>query len=230
MCRGRSLRRGPPTRTRFALLGAAALAIAIGCGRGAEQEAEPGEQERVQEELAAPEGAPATSATLPAAERERIEGQARRGVSAEERIEALEELGGLGAREAMPVIQASLADPVPEVREAAVEALADLGGDAAIDALGDFLVAERDPELKLDAIDVLESLGGERAATALARGLADPDAEIRYEIAAALAMLEAPGSVGPLLDALRKETDEDVRDTLLDTLEMLGADVEAFRE
>ncbi len=124
---------------------------------------------------------------------------------------------------------AQLTDPDPEVREHVLEQFSGRRDPRSLELLEEYLAREPDPDLKARALELLEE-AGPRAASALARGLSDPSPEVRERAVEALETVGGAESVALLWAAHAREGDPDVAETILDALEILGEDVEAFRE
>ena len=127
----------------------------------------------------------------------------------EDAVEALAESGQ--PHVAVPLITVALIDRNEDVRLAAVEALATLGGDAAAKALQ---TALRDEEstIREAAIETLEALGGEQAARSLAVALQDTDADLRERAVDALGNIASPSAVQLLEYAWAADEDASVRE------------------
>ncbi len=98
-----------------------------------------------------------------------------------------------------------------------------------LELLEEYLSREADPDLKARALELLEE-AGPRAASAIGRALSDPSPEIREQAAEVLADVGGAESIALLWAAHGRESDPDVAESLLDALEVLGEDVEAYRE
>lgn len=87
------------------------------------------------------------------------------------RVEAVYALGEIGPSNAR-ILEQALMDPSAEVRESAIEALADIGGSESASALE---VALNDVEVsvRLEAVEALGEIGGQTAADLLRKALAD---------------------------------------------------------
>ncbi|NNM20506.1 MAG: hypothetical protein HKO55_04445 [Gammaproteobacteria bacterium] len=93
------------------------------------------------------------------------------------RREAIETIGSIRHRGAVHLLLAALHDTDNEVRELAVEALADHGADA-IDALAVSL-HDASADVRLETIDALAEIDSEQARSLLQLALADTDPRIR---------------------------------------------------
>jgi HEAT repeat protein len=115
---------------------------------------------------------------------------------AEERADAAEELGNLGAWDAVPALGAALKDPDSHVRANAIYALAELK-DAAKDAVPQVkgVLADSDPLVRYNAVIILNNL---KAAT--------------------------PAELAPAVISLLKDGDDDTRGTVVKILVGLGLD------
>lgn len=151
-----------------------------------------------------------------------------------DRVRALEEAAARGGPDVAPLAEEALEDALrtrdDALAEAAIEALEEVGGREAVDALGRVLETDASTDLKLRALDGLELLDEPGAADRIALGLRDDDKRVRERAAEALGLLDDPAAVRPLWDALDREQDEWVRETILDSLELLGEDVERYYE
>jgi HEAT repeat protein len=111
--------------------------------------------------------------------------------SVEVRRNAVESLGALGARDAVPSLCDLVEnDPAVGVQRAAITALARLGDARAVPVLLRDLDVHRDAP-PLDAIWALGEIGDPSAAGSLARALKDSSAEVRKQAAWALGELKS---------------------------------------
>lgn len=119
---------------------------------------------------------------------------------------------------ALPLLRVALADEDGDVRLAAVEALAALGGDGAAEALAPAL---RDQEgwIRTEAIEALAGIGGERAAETLLIALQAEDAELREQAVQALGEAGGPTARQLLEYAWASDTDDAVREAATAWLE-----------
>jgi HEAT repeat protein len=132
--------------------------------------------------------------------------------SADVRTGAGRALGSLGAREAVPALlrQFRQAEPVLD-RAVYLEALADIGGDEAVETL---IAALRDPNERIveDACEALAALGDSRAIEPLRELLAHPDGGIRRYACVALVDLEAPDPrLEAAVESLAQSPDDEQR-------------------
>ena len=135
--------------------------------------------------------------------------------------DAIEALGESGQAEgALPLLRFALADQDEDVRQAAVEALATLGGAGAAEALE---IALRDQEswIREEAIEALEAIGGDRAAQSLVVALQDEDADLREQAVEALGELGGPTALQLLEYAWAADSDDAVRTAAAEWLEVL---------
>jgi hypothetical protein len=98
-----------------------------------------------------------------------------------------------------------------EVREKAVDRLAELKDERAAMLLGEVLVNDRDSDIRESAAEALGDLGGPKATESLIRALKDKDAGVRESAVESLTTVGGDEAVRPLMDALVDE-DEDVRE------------------
>ena len=96
----------------------------------------------------------------------------------------------------------TLADRDSNVRKAAVDALAELGGEAAIDPLSQAALHDEDPAVRQAAVDALAELGGPAAMEPLVQALSDADTavsgaaqETLTELGASVTDLESGGTL-----------------------------------
>lgn len=98
-----------------------------------------------------------------------------------------------------------------EVRENAVDSLAELKDERATVLLSEVLLSDRDSDVRESAAEALGDLGGPKAVESLTRALKDKDAGVRESAIESLATVGGDEAVRPLMDALTDE-DEDVRE------------------
>ena len=118
--------------------------------------------------------------------------------------------------------RAALADPDVDVRSAAVDALAILGGPAAVEML-EVALHDREIVIREEAVGALEEIGGEAAVRGLTVALQDADTDLR------LLAIDAVGALGGstailLLEYAASDPDTSVRDTAEDWLTELRAE------
>ena len=137
----------------------------------------------------------------------------------EDAVDALAESGQ--PHVAVPLITVALIDRDEDVRLAAIEALATLGGDAAAEALQ---IALRDEEsmIREAAIETLEALGGDQAVQSLAVALHDTDADLRERAVDALGNIASASAVQLLEYAWAADEDASVREAAAAWLTELG--------
>ena len=204
-------------------------------GSGAREIAEPRAETPASPQTARRESMPRAPAAPPSAGvREPARQPAPVDRDAPERIRALEEAAARGGSDVAPLAEEALEEALRErdsaLAEAAIETLEEVGGREAVDALGRVLESDADTDLKLRALDGLELLDEPGAADRIALGLRADDKRVRERAAEALGLLDDPAAIRPLWDALDREQDEWVRETILDSLELLGEDVERYYE
>lgn len=121
-------------------------------------------------------------------------------------VNAIEALGDSEHPDAVLSLRSALTDEDEEVREAAIAALTEIGGEAAANALS---IALRDDDVALreDAVAALGIIGGEAAAQALSIALYDGDVSIREDALAVLAEIGGEAAVRLLAQALADENE-----------------------
>ncbi len=131
-------------------------------------------------------------------------------------------LGELRESRAGEALVAALDDPAPEVRQAAVLALAQLKWGAAGSALAHRLQVDGDAQVRELAAYALGELGATQWVAALARALAkDASSRVRLNAAEALGKVEAAGALDLLVTAL-EDRDVHVREAVVVALGRLG--------
>ena len=118
----------------------------------------------------------------------------------------------------------ALEDEDPEVREDAVDLLAELKDERAIVHLTEVLLNDKEEDVRESAAEAMGELGDERAIDPLIQALGDKDAGVRESAVDALAEVGGKKVISPLMGALSDE-DEDVREAAADALkEITGKD------
>ncbi len=138
----------------------------------------------------------------------------------EARLDAIEELADQAPEIALPRLGQALADPDPAVREAAAEALGELGDARALEPLAELLAADPEPEVRAAAAEALGELGAREAVPRLGQRLVDADESVRESVVDALAQLGGREAERLVRQALQDE-DEDVREAAADALRLL---------
>ena len=118
--------------------------------------------------------------------------------------------------------RAALADPDVDVRSAAVEALAILGGPGAVEML-EIALHDREIVIREEAVDALEQIGGEAAVRGLTVALQDADTDLRLLAIDAVGALGGPAAI-LLLEYAATDPDASVRDSAEDWLSELSAE------
>ena len=128
-----------------------------------------------------------------------------------DREDAIDVLAESGRPEVvLPLIRFALMDRDEDVRLAAVEALATLGGQGAAEAL-EIPLRDEESGIREGAIDALAAIGTERAAQSLVIALQDEDADLRKQAIDALGEIGSPTALQILEYAWAGDTDESVR-------------------
>ena len=112
------------------------------------------------------------------------------------------EFASQGDRQAVESLIQALGDDNQEVRRAAVDALARIGGPEVGQPLASSL-GDDDPVIRLKAATELWKVGGEKAVETLIEALGDPSWEVQMAVATALGQLGDRRAVKPLLNALK---------------------------
>ncbi len=130
------------------------------------------------------------------------------------RLRTLDLIAGLGRLDASPLVERRLADPDPEVRSAAVRALAHLQGRDACDLMAPRL-GDADPRVRAAAVVCLAQYGSSELAAdadrALAAMIADDRDAVRLEACRALGQLPMPSRQDELVQLLYDRSTEVVR-------------------
>lgn len=112
---------------------------------------------------------------------------------AEKRLEAVTMLGATEEPEVVPVLGQALADEDPEVRLAAIQALADFTGDAPFDLLGKAALDDPDADNRYEALEALSDLEDDRIQVYAKQALQDPDEDVRGLAESILGLDDTPG-------------------------------------
>jgi HEAT repeat protein len=151
------------------------------------------------------------------------------GSTPDERAVSAAKLGKNGANENIPVLVEAVRNEHQRVQLQAIDALGKIGTPEAVEALAQFkdhearimrsavvqALREVLPESYPQAAKVLEEMG--RNALPKENG-EDPNREIRQAVVTALAVLKQPSSLDFLLDRLRKDTVEGIRNAAVQTV------------
>ena len=117
------------------------------------------------------------------------------------RATAIAGLGMLESSDHLDQVVAAFSDPFPEVRELAVLAAAQIGGELATTAVRDALESPA-PEVRFQAVSALAELAPKDAPDALVPLLKDPDDEVRMQVVEAISGLAVPHLAGHVAGAL----------------------------
>ena len=160
-------------------------------------------------------------------------GRSLPGSTPDEKSIAASELGQRGNDEAIPVLVHAARTEPELVQQSAIAALGRIGTVAAVEALGEFgdhelrsmrtavaqALADVDPEAYLAASKVL----AEMAPSSLPRGPGeDPDLDVRRAIVTAMAVTKQPPCAPFIVDRIRHEYDEQIRNAAIQTLGRLA--------
>jgi HEAT repeat protein len=99
---------------------------------------------------------------------------------------------GMRGKTALPDLLRAILDPERRVRSAAVESLADVGGDDALAILA-VAVTDREVRVREDVVHAAARIGGTRARELLQIALVDPDEAVRESADEVLRDLDAAG-------------------------------------
>ena len=141
------------------------------------------------------------------------------------RVIAPQEQSSHGLKQAsLEALVKALEDKDPEVREDAVDILAEVKDERAIAHLTKVLLNDKDEDVRESAAEALGDLRDKRAIGPLVEALRDRDAGVRESAVDALGVIGGDEVISPLMDALTDE-DEDVREAAADALkELTGRD------
>lgn len=132
---------------------------------------------------------------------------------------AAHELGRRRNRPALAKLIDLLDSPEPLVREAAADALGNIGDRRAGEKLTAVLVREGEPrEVRDTCAFALARIGFQPAFDVLVAALADPDVTVRVCVAAALAAIDTPAALDVLANAASWEPDAHARGQMLEAL------------
>ena len=152
------------------------------------------------EEVLAPDDQKATDQQEASAERDQEQEPAPRPIQAGERESVI---GALAE---------ALRDPVPSVRQAAVEALGTAKDSVAVRALMEVLRTDDSPVVRRSAAWSLGQIADDLAIPALSEALArDRDVEVRKNAASALGSIDNARATGALTQALERDAEASVR-------------------
>jgi HEAT repeats/PBS lyase HEAT-like repeat len=106
------------------------------------------------------------------------------------------------------VLREALQDPAVAIRDSAVDALAALGDEAAVEELGWAVLEDPGEEVRNSAAHALGQLASPRALPALTQALADPVVTVRQNAAEALGRIGGMQALEALQQALHDEMEE----------------------
>jgi len=153
----------------------------------------------------------------------RILGQNRRGKGTSVHAAAVCTLSRIGANVTVEPLCKALTDNNESVREIAAEALVEIGGDKAVQALIKALQNQYTVILSILTIKTLCKIGGDTAVEPLCRALKHNDQRIRATASSALVEINDKRAVEPLITALLDE-DSGVRYVAVKALLEIGDD------
>ncbi len=139
------------------------------------------------------------------------------------RATALNALVGLGVADGHAVARKGLDDPDGFVRATAAKLLGDLAQEQDAEALVTRLVEDQDPIVRRRAAEALEAIAGPTAVAGLARGLADPVAEVRLAAVRGLRRLDPESALAELSRVAIEDPSYDVRVQAVSALGETGA-------
>lgn len=123
-------------------------------------------------------------------------------------IRAIKAIGGLEDHRAVKLLKGLVDDGLPDVQEAAMQALAQIG----CAAWG-----------RCCAIKVLAEVGGAPLAPQIARSLKDDSDNVRFEVVRALGKLDGPEAVKLLIGVVKKDRADFIRAEAIRALRTIGA-------
>lgn len=124
------------------------------------------------------------------------------------KAQAVQELGRTRSPMVVADLAAMLEDPATEVREEAVAALGEIGGDEALNVLLQTLEDPHQSDLAPQIAKALRQIRSPKSVAALTRQLENGDRETKTESVRALGEIADGRAKEPLLKILREETDE----------------------
>ncbi len=111
-----------------------------------------------------------------------------------------------------------LKDPDSDIREEAVDSMAEEYGGAALNYLEEALLHDADADVRATAAETIGNLETEGVVDVLARGLDDPDEDVREAVVEALAEIGGKQALPALRQAL-EDRNEDIREAAADAIE-----------
>jgi HEAT repeat protein/MFS family permease len=129
-------------------------------------------------------------------------------VPSRRKAQAVQELGKTRSPMVVVDLAAMLEDPSVEVREEAVAALGEIGGDGALEVLLQTLEDPHQTGLAPQIARALRQIGSPKSVDALTRQLVEGDRETQSESARALGEIADSRAVEPLLKILREASDD----------------------
>jgi HEAT repeat protein/beta-lactamase regulating signal transducer with metallopeptidase domain len=128
--------------------------------------------------------------------------------------------GAAAANESvMGALAEALRDPVPAVREAAVQALGNARDSVAVRALMEVLRSDESPSVRRSAAWALGEIADDLAIPALTEALTrDRDVDVRKNAASALGSIDSPRATSALIQALENDANASVRQNAAEAL------------
>jgi HEAT repeat protein/MFS-type transporter involved in bile tolerance (Atg22 family) len=141
---------------------------------------------------------------------------------AEQRVEAIAQVGAASMALASDHLLRALHDPSPRVRRQAALSIGKLNDPDATASLVAF-VRDRPELVEEETLDALGDLQASDAVPVVARMMHDPRAYLRRQAARTLGRIGSPDAVGPLCRAATEEGDPDLRRAAVQALRLLDS-------
>ena len=120
-----------------------------------------------------------------------------------------------------PILKAAIQDPVSYIRSEAIETLAFLNDDGAVEGLAAIIENDETPYVRWKAVEALGRIRNPEASDPLLRALLNPDPDIVWKAAEALGTRREARAVDPLIRLL-EHTDMYVQEKVAEALGNIG--------